>query len=120
LAQALGSSLNVPAVRALHQIGVDDFLDFLAKLRQKMGDDGWQKDRQIYTSEQLGLSVALGTHPFSPWEFANLWRVFLGSGAEATEGSLQLIQKADEIVKILADNQNRLLSFGLENNLDVP
>ena len=41
-------------------------------------------------------------------------------GAKATEGSLQLIQKADEIVKILADNKNRLLSFGLENNLDVP
>ena len=44
----------------------------------------------------------------------------MGSGVEATEGSSELIQKADEIVKILADNKNRLLNFGLENNLDVP
>ena len=92
MAQALGSSLNVPAVKALHQIGVDDFLDFLARLRQELGDDGWQKDRQIYTSEQLGLSVALGTHPFSPWEFANLWRIFLGGDPASVSRGIRSAQ----------------------------
>jgi membrane carboxypeptidase/penicillin-binding protein len=54
------------------------------------------------------LSVALGTYEMSPLEFANLWRIFLNSG-----------KNLDEIYNILSENRNRLLSFGIENNLDV-
>ena len=156
LSIALGSSLNVPAVKALNQIGVENFLSFLRQLRVALGDD--VKNISPDIADRLGLSVALGTYEMSVWEFTNLWRTFLvgevwggfwrGLRRERSEegseevwrefvlgrseevkrsgkvwrddvGRLELIQKVAEIVDILADNKNRLLSFGLDNNLDV-
>jgi hypothetical protein len=59
------------------------------------------------------LSVALGTYEMSVLEFANLWRIFVSPDLKFSKSGL------DMIYNILSENRNRLLSFGIENNLDV-
>jgi len=116
LAQALGSSLNIPAVTSLDKVGVNNFLSFINYLREKLWDQlkNIKKDKQIYNTEKLGLSAALWTYEMSVFEFTNLYRVFLN------EHKFQdLAWWINEILKILSQNKNRLLSFGLENNLDI-
>jgi len=125
LAVALWSSLNVPAVTTLEKIWVQIFLDFINQLRLDLGDDIKQieADKQTYTADKLGLSVALWTYEMSPLEFSNLYRIFLLWKNEILDNDWKLntypISKINEIVKILSQNKNRLISFELENNLNV-
>ena len=131
LVMALWSSLNVPAVVTVEKIGVQNFIDFINQLRLALGEDKKQieADKQTYTADKLGLSVALGTYEMSVLQFANLWRLFLYD-MEWWKISKKLsmidnkiiwdyVTKIKEIYKILSDNKNRLLSFDLENNLDI-
>ena len=114
LAVALWSSLNVPAVTTLEKVGVQKFLNFINKLRLALWNNKKQieADQQIYTADKLGLSAALGTYEMSPLEFTNLRRVFFTKSPD-------LKNKVQTLYKILSQNKNRLISFGLENNLDV-
>ena len=122
LAQALGSSLNIPAVTTLDKIGVNNFLSFINYLRAKLDDntENIKKDKQIYNSDKLGLSAALWTYEMSVFEFTNLWRIFLNEDVDWWRNDGDWFRwKIAEIVEILSQNKNRLLSFDLENNLDI-
>jgi len=68
---ALAQSLNIPAVNALHQLGVYDFVELLSKggMRQIKAD---RKD--------LGLSMILGGCGVQLDELANLYRCMANDG----------------------------------------
>jgi penicillin-binding protein 1C len=82
LATALGSSLNIPAVKLLHDVGPEEFIAFINRLRQEIANtdpDVIVQESQTFNAHNLGLSVGLGTYELSPLEFASLWKVFLTS-----------------------------------------
>ncbi len=118
LADALGNSLNIPAVKLVHEVGVEQFVSFLEDIRKKI----WTPESTIaqesttFNAKNLGLSVALGTYELSPLEFAQLWRVFLAN--ELLPEHYAATKQS--ILSILSKNQHRLLSFGIDNYLDQP
>ena len=61
-------SLNVPAVRLLHELGINNFYDLLQKLKM----EGINKGPDHY-----GLSVILGGGETTPWDLA---RIYTGMG----------------------------------------
>ncbi|WP_448517838.1 penicillin-binding protein 1C [Rhodoflexus sp.] len=84
IAQALAYSLNVPAVKVLHELGVNRLIKTL------------KNARFTYISrqeKQLGLSLALGGCGVSVWEMAGLYATFANQGRFAP---LQLIPQAQE------------------------
>ena len=110
LATALGSSLNIPAVKLLHDAGVEEFIAFINRLRQEIANtdpDIILQDSQTFNAHNLGLSVGLGTYELSPLEFAQFWRVFL-AGAEERLVASKVI---DEVFGILSENRHRVVSF---------
>ena len=68
---ALGSSLNVPAVRTLVLVGVEAFRDRLHSL----GYAGITQDGEFY-----GYSLALGSAEVSLWEQVNAYRTLARGG----------------------------------------
>jgi penicillin-binding protein 1C len=136
--QSLGSSLNIPAVRALSYLDMGSFLGKLASLGFK----------NLAYPEFYGPSLALGTADVSLWDLTNAYRTFSNLGIY-TEGSLlfQEIRALQSnvtspfqskemtpdrgvrifrdsvsfvISHILSDREARALSFGWENNLSTP
>ena len=119
LATALGSSLNIPAVKLLHDAGVEEFIAFINRLRQEIANtepDLVHQESQTFNAHNLGLSVGLGTYELSPLEFASLWKVFLTSWALADEYQSTIAEVAD----ILSKNQYRTISFWVDNYLNMP
>ena len=119
LATALGSSLNIPAVKLLHDAGVEEFIAFINRLRQEIANtdpDVILQESQTFNAHNLGLSVGLGTYELSPLEFASLWKVFLTSWALADEYQSTIAEVAD----ILSKNQYRTISFWVDNYLNMP
>jgi penicillin-binding protein 1C len=116
---ALASSLNVPAVRVLDYIGVDDFTDLLGEL-------GFQNLRE---SEFYGLSIALGSLDitlkdlvYAYYSLANEGRLHeIGYTQEEKHNGKQILSKETSFIisDILSDRQARSLSFGLENPLST-
>ena len=77
--QALAYSLNVPAVKVLHELGVNRMVKAL-----KLADFAYISRQE----KQLGLSLALGGCGVSVWEMAGLYAAFANQGKFAP---LQLI-----------------------------
>jgi penicillin-binding protein 1C len=126
---ALASSLNVPAVYTLNQVGVPEFTDFLLRL----GFDSLASQR-----DQLGLGLALGNGEVNLWELTRAFAIFArrgvaqeltplesgagagtesGSGSHATDDETRnrrVISRysADCICDILSDSASRYLGFG--------
>jgi membrane carboxypeptidase/penicillin-binding protein PbpC len=63
---------------------------------------------QLFDANRLGLSVALGTYETSPLEFTRLWTHWLKDKNIST----------NQIIQILSNHQNRLISFGIDNYLN--
>lgn len=118
---ALGNSLNVPAVRALLLVGVEDFRDRLYDI----GYRGIVRDGAYY-----GFSLALGSAEVTLLEQAAAFRALaLGgrwSALRVTPGHVetprQIIEPgAAAIVRdILADPAARTATFGEDNGLALP
>lgn len=126
--QSLGSSLNIPAVRALSYLDMGKFLNTLAKLGFK----------DLAYPEFYGPSLALGTADITLWELTNAYRTLANGGKftrlniispkpldselEKPEGEIQVFREsvAFLIQKILSDREARALSFGWESNLSTP
>jgi penicillin-binding protein 1C len=122
--QALGSSLNIPAVATLQAVGLDTELDFVARLGiEGLGDP-----------EQYGLSFALGGGSVPLLDLTSAFGVFASGGARVTPWFISEILAADGSVvyaapepqprhvldervawlisDILSDNQARTPTFG--------
>jgi len=135
---ALGSSLNVPAVRTLVLVGVEAF-------RNRLHDLGYAGIKE--SGEYYGYSLALGSAEVSLWEQAQAYRalalggarspltlVVSGSGPEAMgspalappsapqapPAAALLSPQATFIVSdMLSDPAARAVTFGLNNHLDT-
>ncbi len=119
---ALAGSLNVPAVRVLMLLGVDDFV---AQLR-RFGLSTITQDGEYY-----GYALALGSAPVSLLQLANAYRTLANGGmwsavrlrldAPKTAAVRALDAGAAFIVAdILADNGSRAVTFGTDSVLALP
>jgi penicillin-binding protein 1C len=121
---ALGSSLNVPAVRTLTLVGVDRFLGTL----RDFGLASMQRDADHY-----GFGLALGAAETSLLELSNAYRALANGGswspvrftptarnAAAVEHRRVLSPQASFIIgDILADPVARELTFGFSSALST-
>ena len=119
---ALANSLNVPAVRALEQVGVDAFLERLREL----GFEHLTRSPQHY-----GLGLALGSGEVSLWELAraywHLARPDLAEcplvtvmGGQTCEPSGEPTVSAALMTDMLSDRHARALAFGVDSVLSLP
>ena len=119
---ALGSSLNVPAVKTLSMVGIEPFLN---RLRQ-LGMKGLNESGDFY-----GPSLALGSADVSLWDLTNAYRTLANEGMWS---ELHLISEENRpsqkkqifskeatflISDILSDREARSITFGLENPLST-
>lgn len=122
---ALGSSLNVPAVRTLTLVGVNRFLDTLRDL----GLSGLTREADHY-----GFGLALGGAEATLLQLTNAYRTlanggqwrptsfFPASGQEAGANRDRRVLSAQAsfiIADILADPAARTLTFGLSSPLSA-
>jgi penicillin-binding protein 1C len=119
---ALGSSLNVPAVRTLVLVGVEAFRDRLNSL----GYAGIIEDGAYY-----GYSLALGSAEVSLWEQAQAYRslarggrwspIRIKRGVPEPDDRQPMSAEASFVVgDILADPVARSATFGLDSHLNTP
>jgi len=135
LRDALGSSLNVPAVKLLALTGVRDVLAQGAK----MGIDSLDPSKE--TQLRLGLSMALGGGEIRLLDLASAYGAFANSGMKVTPISILKVEDRngkvlfenkpvapervlDERVaflvdQVLSDNNARLLTFGPNSYLNL-
>ncbi len=111
LAYALGNSLNVPAIKLLHEVGVQPFLSFLQQQLQATSTE----ELNPKTADEVWLSLALWTYETSPLAFTQLWRTFLPGHITWPYQRTQ-----QEIVAILENPINKLVSFGQDSFLVHP
>ncbi len=119
LRTALASSLNVPAVRTLGLVGVDNFVRTL----RSYGLDSLTEDGDHY-----GFSLALGGVDVRLLDLTNAYRALANNGvwrplrftpsARIAPGRKVVSPQAAYIIaSILSDKTARAMTFGLENPL---
>ena len=119
---ALGNSLNVPAVRTLLLVGVDD-------LRDRLYDSGYQGI--VEEGGFYGYSLALGSAEVTLLEQAAAYRALARSGLwsslrlrrdDATGEERRILSPAAAYIvsDILSDAGARSLTFGLDSQLTLP
>ncbi len=118
---SLGSSLNIPAVRAIILVGPDAFV---LRLRQ-LGLSYLNQDGGYY-----GSALALGSAEVNLWQLVNAYRTLANSGSyspltleRVTARRPVHVFDADAafiISDILSDRSARSLTFGFENVLATP
>lgn len=122
LRTALGSSYNVPAVKALETVGVETLL---RKLRQ-LGLDDLKESAGHY-----GLGLTLGDGSASLWQLVTAYRTLARGGeysplslrhAPETEVSSEVLGRdaVAIITDVLSDPKARVPSFGTPNALELP
>ncbi len=130
LRYALANSYNIPAVKVLNSIGVDQFVDHA----KKMGITTWGD------SSQYGLSLTLGGGEVKMTDMATAFGVFANAGykvpvkdiikledSKNEEVSMKPVEKtkvlddgiAYIISDILSDNVARQQAFGPGNQLEI-
>ena len=118
---ALGSSLNVPAVRTLVLVGVEAYRDRLHAL----GYSAISEEGEFY-----GYSLALGSAEVSLWEQVSAYRVLALGGVwsplrlranDPAQAPRRLLaaDAAFLATDILADRAARVATFGLDNNMNT-
>src|SRR6185312_256367 len=121
---ALGSSLNIPAVRTIVLVGVEPFRERL----QSLGYAGITQPGDFY-----GYSLALGSAEVSLWEQVQAYRSLARGGrvssirvtTPSVASSVEertLLQEAPAFIvaDILSDRAARSVTFGLDNSLNTP
>jgi penicillin-binding protein 1C len=132
LREALGSSLNVPAVWTLEQVGTASFLERLHAL-------GFASLQE--TPEHYGAAIALGDGEVTLLELANAYATLARHGkwkpvrtvrearsragsivASATAPEVEVMSRAsaDMLADILADGSARVGAFGERSVLELP
>lgn len=123
LRQALGNSLNIPALKALQFVGSEDYLSLLARL----GFAGLRNHPNFY-----GDGIALGNGEVTLLELVQAYTVLANSGllrplsglhggltAQPTRRVLDA-PVASLIGHILSDSSARELEFGSDSVLNLP
>ena len=137
--EALGSSYNIPAVKTLNEIGLNNFID----LAQSLGINTWN-DRS-----RFGLSLTLGSGEVRMIDLAQAYSVFPNSGHSVAPSPLLEVRNyrgellyhnecaldqtncwqgepiisplvAYQITDILKDNRARTPAFGPNSVLFIP
>jgi len=121
---ALGSSLNIPAVRTIVLVGVEPFRERL----QSLGYAGITQPGDFY-----GYSLALGSAEVSLWEQVQAYRSLARGGRlspihvtraapDSPSDERVLLPEAPTFIvaDILSDRAARSLTFGLDNSLNTP
>jgi 1A family penicillin-binding protein len=129
---ALGNSLNIPAVKTLQFAGVES----VAELARRMGITTWTDNRR------LGLAMALGGAEVRPLDLTSAYTVLANNGLRIPPVSITKITDAEGntveeykvpqgeqvvdpryaymITNILGDNNARLITFGPNSLLKLP
>ena len=121
VADALGSSLNVPAVKAYSFLDADEMMVALKNLGFK----------ELQSADHYGPSLALGSMDVTLSELTNAYRVLaLGGyyGDIKFNSDQELVdvrtvfkkEAAQAITQILSESSHRLYSFGLDSQLSIP
>lgn len=100
---ALASSLNIPAVSILNELGVDAYLEKLYEL-------GFESLRKNGKEADLGL--ALGAGEVSLYELTKAFSVFVRDGKDFSGQQIYSPDTARLICSILSDKGARSLGFG--------
>lgn len=119
---ALAGSLNVPAVRVLMLLGVDEFV---AQLR-RLGLATITRDGEYY-----GYALALGSAPVSLLQLANAYRALANGGLwssvrwrpdEPRKAAVRVLDggAAFIVADVLADSGSRAVTFGTDSVLALP
>ncbi|MGZ3730407.1 MAG: penicillin-binding protein 1C [Bdellovibrionota bacterium] len=118
---ALASSLNIPAVRVVGLVGVDDFQDLLDRA-------GF---RELEAGEHYGPSLALGTADITLFDLVQAYLALANEGkwmplhlraGEAPGPTRRILSKkaANQVAAILSDRGFRSLTFGWDSLLATP
>jgi 1A family penicillin-binding protein len=135
LRQSLGSSLNIPAVKSLATVGLEEFLS----LAYEMGLETLEPSKA--NLQRFGLALTLGGGEVYMLDLAGAYSVFANGGqkidavavlkVENSEGKVlyehkhtqgkQIIDEAEAFLinNILSDNNARLLAFGANSLLNT-
>ena len=100
---ALASSLNIPAVTILNELGVNTYLEKLYEL----GFDSLRKN-----GKTADLGLALGAGEVSLYELVNAFSVFTRDGRDFSGSQIYSSDTARLICSILSDKGARSLGFG--------
>ena len=100
---ALASSLNIPAVTILNDIGVDTYLEKLYEL----GFDSLRKN-----GKEADLGLALGAGEVSLYELTRAFSIFTRDGKDFSGNQIYSQDTARLICSILSDKGARSLGFG--------
>ncbi len=123
LRQALGNSLNIPALKALTHVGGQDYLDHLADF----GFTGLNQHPSFY-----GDGIALGNGEVSLFELVQAYSVLANDGVLTPlspfqdgimpDNRRQIIapELASVLGNILSDNRAREMEFGTSSILNFP
>ena len=133
LRDALVNSLNVPAIKLLHEVGVDETL----KTAEALGIQSW--DGPV---EEYGLSLAVGGYEVTLLELTNAFAALSNNGvyqsghgiAEIQDGAGRILYQASEqlqprqavspgaahqIADVLSDSRSRQMVFGRNSALNT-
>jgi penicillin-binding protein 1C len=135
LRNSLGSSLNIPAVKSLAIVGVDDFLS----LAHKMGFPTLEPTKE--NMQRFGLSATLGGAEVHLIDTVTAYSVFANGGRKVEPVSILKVENKDgqvlyeykpvrgpEVISeaeaflvndVLSDNNARLLAFGANSLLNM-
>ena len=122
LRQALGNSLNIPALKTLQFVGAESYLDYLAEF----GFEALSAHPNFY-----GDGIALGNGEVSLFELVQAYTVLANGGLykeisavpdahRATPRRVMPRQVASLMGNILSDRQARKLEFGEYSILNFP
>ncbi len=100
---ALASSLNIPAVSILNDIGIDNYLF-------KLYDLGFESLKT--TGQDKGLGLSLGAGEVSLYELTRAFAVFPRDGLSLENKQIYDKDTARIICNILSDKSARVLGFG--------
>jgi len=86
LRTALANSYNIPAVLALQDVGIPQFMGFA----QKMGISTWEQDSSNY-----GLSLTLGGAEVTPLDLTTAYAAFANGGQQVEPVSILRVTKSN-------------------------
>lgn len=101
LRNALAQSINVPAVKLLYLVGIQDAL----RLARQMGIDSLEGG-----GERFGLTLVLGGGEVSLLDMVNAYSVFASGGIKSEKRAVQKVESRDgEVVQDYGTSQSRVL-----------